>query len=84
MTIGRPGGRVPIPLESGHILDALIVELDAPARVGGVDVDALVSAQATKFSSVKRFAVVISESHTQQLSLPILYVKDLHKVGEWA
>jgi len=76
-------GRIPVPTKDGHILDALIVKLVEGALIGPVRVDALVEAQATKSSEIKKFAVVISPDHPEKLSIPVLWFSDYEKTGEW-
>jgi len=76
-------GRIPVPSSSGHILDALIVKLVEGAIIGQARVDALVEARATKDSEIKKFTVVISPDRPEKLSLPVLWVRDYEKTGEW-
>ena len=76
-------GRIPVPTKDGHILDTLIVKLIEGAIIGQARVDALVEAQATKSSEIKKFAVVISPDRPEALSIPVLWVSDYEKTGEW-
>ena len=78
----RERGRIPVPTSKGH-LDALIVSLSAPDKICNTPVDALAEARATHYAPVKKFAVVIGPEPPAPLSIPVLWVRDLEKTGEW-
>jgi|GEM_PF-6551828 len=79
---GFPHGRIIVLVLL--VLFLFMPGLEVPgAMIGSTRVDALVTAQVTKVSPLKKFAMMIGPEQPEKLSIPLLWVSDYEQTGQW-